>query len=417
MEKRIIIFFVALASASFFELIFVSSSIITASHFALFGLMFFLIFYHFTYDKTPRLPRYFGKEISLLLIAVVLSMFGASFFHGQSLMATALAQKAIYFYLLYYLLSYLKIHPDEMIRLFFVLGCMFIGIYLIQFILYPKMILSSKVLEERGTIRIYLTGGGFAFFLYFLSLSRFFQTKHIKYILLILANIVVFILIGSRQLIATVMAVTLAYLIISKTVKSKLLIGMLGAMFMVSVYLIFQDIFASMFEVSQDQKGDGMENVRLRAAIFFLYEFFPNTFSYIIGNGAWNPHSEYGSRIIYYMQYFGYFQADIGMIGEYSKYGLLFVLVEIFIYIRVIIMKLPAHLYYIKYMFAANFLMAFTGSGGFSEAANVVNICLVLYLIDAYKTIELHTESKKAIQNEEIIQMKEESLIAEPQLN
>ncbi|NJK95453.1 MAG: hypothetical protein HC905_11580, partial [Bacteroidales bacterium] len=98
-----------------------------------------------------------------------------------------------------------------------------------------------------------------------------------------------------------------------------------------------------------------------------MNDFFPNTLSYIIGNGAANPYSEYGSRVIFYMQYFGYFQADIGMIGDYSKYGIFFVLTGLFLIFRIITMRMPAEISFVKYMFAGTLLMSFTGSGFFSE--------------------------------------------------
>ncbi|NJO90890.1 MAG: hypothetical protein HC831_19450 [Chloroflexia bacterium] len=160
------------------------------------------------------------------------------------------------------------------------------------------------------------------------------------------------------------------------------------ALSVIPLLFAFQEVITSMFEVSVMQSEEAEDNVRLKAARFFMVDFFPNSFSYITGNGAPGNNSEYGRQIRYYMENYGFFQSDIGMIGEYSMYGILFLLAEMTILIKTLFIKLPDDIKFVRYIFIGVLMMSFTGGGGFSEAENVVNICLLLYLIDAYKTID-----------------------------
>lgn len=400
MTRKALVVLIILSALSFFDIIIFKNAIITLAQFASTGIILFLLLYHFTYDNGFRMKMLFKTEITLLLISVALSMFGARMFHGQSFLQTAQAQSQLYFFFLYFFLSYLKIHPEDIIRLFFFIGFVFMGVYFAQFFLYPTKIVSSSIMEERGTLRMAIPGGGFSFFMYFMSLSLFFRTKKIKYILLLLALLTVFILMGSRQLIAVLVGTTMAFILINKEVKSKFIIIAVAAILMVSIYMAFEQVFSSLFELSKSQGETYEDNVRLKAAQFFLFNFSPNTLAQIIGNGAANPHSGYGSQVIYYMQNFGYFQADIGILGEYTKYGLLYTLAELFIIFKVIFMKLPPIISFIRFMWMGKLLMGFTGGGVFSEAPNIVEICLVLYIIDAYKTIEfknLRNETAKPV--------------------
>ncbi|NJK95454.1 MAG: hypothetical protein HC905_11585 [Bacteroidales bacterium] len=207
--------------------------------------------YHFIYDKNIRLSRNFNTEINIIIVSVLFSMFGASLFHGQTFFQTAIAQKAIYFFAFYFLLSYIKIHPEELINLMVIFGIAYALVYIAQFIVFPKQLVSSKILEERGTLRIYMAGGEYSYFAYFFALYKFAKTHKVYYIFLMLLFLSIFIMLGSRQLIATIFGITMLFFLLSKQVKSKFAIGLLGFGLLVSVYFQFQEVFNSMFEVSQ----------------------------------------------------------------------------------------------------------------------------------------------------------------------
>lgn len=388
MLKKVLLSIIILTSLSFFFLKFLPNGVIVLSQFAAVGLIFLIILLNSIYDKSKNLNYHYKIEINLLLVSVLISMFGASIFHSQDFLATSIAQKATYFLLVYFALHALKIHPNDIIKIMLAFSILYVAVYLIQFIIYPIRIISSTIMVERGTIRIFLSGGGYAYFIYFFALSRYFVTKNPKYIFLALVMLSIFVLMGSRQLLGSVVFLTFMFVVFTKQVKSKIGIFFIVGLSIFPLYLAFQDVISSMFEVSVMQSQETEQNVRLRAVKFFMIDFFPNKFSYLIGNGAAGNSSEYGRQIQYYMQNFGFYQSDIGMIGEYSMYGILFILAEFTILIKSIFIKLPPSISFVRYIFLGVLMMSFTGGGGFSESETIVNICIMLYLIDAYKTIE-----------------------------
>ena len=192
----------------------------------------------------------------------------------------------------------------------------------------------------------------------------------------------IFVLMGSRQAIAAIVLITLLFILQTKIVKSKVLLFLIIGMAFIPIFFLFQDIILAMFEVTQKQSQTIESNIRLKAAKFFLTDFFPNGWAYFTGNGA-SGSSLYGLRIFRYSNEYRYYQSDIGLIGDYTKYGFLFVLGVMIILYRVLIKKIPEKLMFIKYKFMAMILTLVTGAGP-GGAHSIVTNCLLLYLLDLY---------------------------------
>jgi hypothetical protein len=347
-------------------------------------IMLVFIILSIVYDDSYRFNKKFSIEISLVFVAVFLSMFGAYFFHGQGFTITFLTQRVMYMYLLYYLLHVLKPKPEDFISLFVTLGIIYAFVYIIQTVIYPKKIVDVRIFTERGTLRIFISGIGYAFLAYLVSVTKFIRTYNWKYFFIALLMLTVFILLGTRQLIGATGLITILIVLFSKKVKSRPLTIFIMALGAVPAYFLFKDIFIALIELSQKQAGSSEENIRVRAAMFFLFEFFPNKLSYIIGNGAASNNSAYGLRVTHYKEAFGFFQSDIGIIGEYTKYGILIVITQLIIYGRILFLRLPIHLEFLKFQIMVTVLTMFTGAGSFTTADNIVIICIILYMIDVH---------------------------------
>ncbi len=385
MLNRIILYLIILSSLSFFTLTAIPENVIKL--FELLGpvIMAFFLILHSIYDTSAKFKKNFQIEIVLIFFAVFLSMFGAKYFHLQGFKITLISQRFMYFFLFYFFLHAIKIQPKELIQLIFIFGLAYSFLYLVQTALYPTPLTTSDMFPARGTIRIFIPGSVYLILAYLFSYIQFLNTLKIKFILICLLGIVIFILLGTRQVIAVMALLTIIATLNSKYAASKFVGIMLIVLTVIPAYFLFQDIIFSLIEVSQKQAGNIEQNVRVKAAIFFLFEFFPNKLAYLIGNGVPSAHSIYGIRIDEYKSAFGFFQSDIGLIGEFSKFGLLFVIAELLVLFRILFMKLHEHLYFIKLFVIGVMLTLFTGKGVFGAADNIVIICLLLYLIDVYK--------------------------------
>jgi hypothetical protein len=370
---------------SFFRLIFIPEIVIKALEFVVPAIILFFVILIKVYDKTPRFNKNFNTEIVLVLVAVFISMFGAYYFHKQNFGITFMAQRFIYFFIFYYLLHALKPHPDELIRMMIYTGIIYAVFYLIQTVVFPLVLTTGEVFMDRGTLRIFVPGTGFLVIAYFWSLSKFLQTYHMRYFAIIALAILIFILLGTRVVLASIALATLLNILLSKRITSKVMAGFLILLCIIPAYFLFVDIFNAMFSVSENQLSNMDQNIRVKAAVFFLFEFFPNKLSYIIGNGVPSSHSLYGIKINQYKEAFGFFQSDIGIIGDYTKFGILFVAVEIVVLIRLIFIRLPEKILFLRYNFIATFLTMFTGLGIFCIQDAIVLVCLTFYIIDVYK--------------------------------
>jgi hypothetical protein len=383
MFKYIVIIIIILSSLLFFNLVFIPLIVIKLMEFIVPVSMLFLLLIYEIYDTSSRFKHRFNFEIRLIFCAVVLSMFGAYYFHKQDFGITVMTQRFIYFLVLYSLLHVLKPKPEELIRIILYIGFIFAVLYLLQTLIYPAKLYNGIMILDRGTLRIFMRGSGFLFLTYLIGLSQFIKTYNVKYLFLCVLAIVIFVLLGTRQVIAPAAFVTILSVLLSKKVKSKAVTIILLIGISLPVYFMFQDIFMAMFNVSHKEATHFSSNDRYRAAIFFLFDFFPNKLSYIIGNGVPSDLSPYGIQVKSFNEVLGYYQSDIGIIGDYATFGILLVIAQISIYTRVLLMKLPGELDFIKYNFIVLFLTIFISDGAFSYSENIVIICILLYLIDS----------------------------------
>jgi hypothetical protein len=308
-------------------------------------------------------------------------MFGAYYFHKQSFAITAITQRFIYFLLFYSLLHVLKPKPKELINIILYIGIIFAVLYLIQSLIYPVKLYSGIMRLDRGTLRIAMEGSGFLFLAYLIGLTQFIKTYDIKYLLICILTIVIFILLGTRQIIAPAALVTILAVLFSKKIKSKPITIILLIFIVLPVYFLFKDIFGAMIELTQHEAINFHENSRFKAAIFFLTDFFPNRLSYFIGNGVPSDLSPYGIQVNAFNKLFGFYQSDIGIIGDYSKFGILFVIAQISIYVRITLTRLPGNLEFVKLNIIASLVTILIGSS-FNSADYILIVCISLYLVD-----------------------------------
>ena len=393
--NEIILSFIILASLRFYDIILIPDKFNKILEMGAIALMLGINVIYSVYSNPSRIKKGFSIEIWIMLIAVVISMFGAYYFHKQSFGITFITQRSVYFFLIYFTLFHLRPSSHYVEKIILSLGVVYCLLYILQFFAYPYKFINSNVFMDRGTIRIFMPGSGYMFITYFIGLAKYFSTKKVKYLFISFLAMIIVVLLGTRQLLASVVLLSFLYILFSKRIKSKLAIFFLIAACSVPVFFLFQDIFLAMLKVTTNQQNNISGNIRVRAATFFLFEFFPNKLSYIIGNGAPSTNSPYGLKIQYFSKALGFYQSDIGIIGEYTKYGILFATAELIILGRIIFMKLSENIVYIKYYMLSALLTIFVGAGTFGNSPQIVTACLLFYMIDVNKYIHQQTILKQ----------------------
>ena len=382
MLKKSIVVFIILCSLELYNLTFIPESLTKAL--GLLGALVIigLLIINVIYNERISFKLNFKYEIIILLVAVFISMFMAKIFHGQSIPTTLLVQRYMYYLLFYFLLAYLRLDQYELMRIIIYFAIAYFFIYLIQYAIYPSRIFRGRASLDRGTIRIFLDGYVYLISALFIGLFQFYNFNKIKYIIVSGMAVIILVLQGTRQSMAAAGLLIIISVIFSKQAKSKFLYMFLLLLGGISIFIIFQDIFMNLLEVTQHEQNQSTDNVRVRAATFFLTVFMPDKLTYFLGNGASSSNEEYGQLMEMYADVYGFYRSDIGLIGTYVTFGPLFIIGELAIYFKVFRKRLPESISFVKYVFVFQFFKILTGSDPFGGMSGIVSYMILLYLID-----------------------------------
>ena len=392
MIKKILIFLILFGSAYFFNLIFLPTNLIFLAQFVITAMMLAIIVVKEVYGGIVTIEHNFKHPIFLILTGVFLSMIIAQAYHYQGYLLTLWAQRYMYFYFFYFFLHILRPEIKDLEKIILTLGTVYALSILVQFAFYPTIIFDVRQDVDRGTIRIFIPGSSFMRLALFYFLHRFYQKNQIRDIFPVILFLSILILQATRYGLSATVLVILFSLVFSKTIRSRYLIFFIVLLSVIPLYFIFQDIFTGLIELSERQSQNFENDIRIRAATFFLTDFFPNKLSYVFGNGQDHMRSIYGLRVYAYKVYRGFHQADIGLIGDFSKFGLFFVIGVVWLMLKALKAPLKSEFTYIKY-YILNAALVMPVATVFANPFSIALWCVMLYMID-YNINELKQENK-----------------------
>ena len=396
MLKKIYISLIVLCGLRLYELM-ILQDYTKISHLMGIGIIFILIIVYGVYDSSQKFKPNFTIFIIIILISLPASMYIANTVYDQSIQLSLVGERDMFYYFAYFAVHAIKAKPKDIERIFLYFGFIFIIFYFIQMIVYPHELFNVSIFKDRGTLRVFLPGITYMVVGFFYTLQNFLEKNQVKYLVFNFLSLSIMILIGSRSLLLVVLLVTIINLLISKRIKSKILIYILSAFGAVILLIMFKNIFVQMLEVTQHTRKTGLENIRIRAIGFYFTTMFPNGLSYIFGNGVASGESELASRMFLYSSKYGYYISDIGIIGNYINYGAFFVIGVIGMLWKIFKTKIEPSFNHLKYFFLVVLLTLPTG-GGFSASELIVVVCLSLYILDVSTFFNKKTEIKsKAI--------------------
>lgn len=381
MIKKIVVFLILFSSAYFFNLIFLPTNLIFLAQFVITAMMLAIIVVKEVYGGIVTIEPNFKHPIFLILTGVFLSMIIAQAYHHQSYLLTLWAQRYMYFYFFYFFLHILRPEIKDLERIIITLGFLYAISIFVQFAVHPTIIFDVRQDVDRGTIRIFIPGSSFMRLALFYFLHRFYQKNQIRDIFPVILFLSILILQGTRYGLSATVLVIFFSLVFSKTISSRYLIFFIVLLSVIPLYFIFQDIFVGLIELSERQSQNFESDIRIRAATFFLTDFFPNKLSYIFGNGQDHMRSIYGLRVHAYKIYRGFHQADIGLIGDFSKFGLFFVIGVVWLVLKAFFTPVKSEYTYIKY-YILNAALVLPVATVFANPFSIALWCVMLYILD-----------------------------------
>ncbi len=351
------------------------------SEFAAIAVIILFLLIKQTYYSEKEAPKNFVLPISLFIISMLLSTIVTKFYHNQSYLLSVWISRGVFFYFLYFLLHALKFEKRQLEKIIINLGLITIGLYYVQTILYPLQLFDVRMSIDRGTLRLFIPSMGFTLLAYFYYLNKFFKDNKPIDIIIALLCYSIFILQATRQLIASLALLTIINLFRSRQVKSRFFLVLFILIGMVAMFFIFFELFMEMFAVSHEQtSGSDTESIRVMAARYFLTEFFPSDLAYILGNGEGHQASPYGMKLLGLQLIQGYYLSDIGLVGDYVRYGAIFVLAAFIMLYRLLTIRVAPDYEYLRYYVYLKLFTIVTGKGIFGVPDLV--IILVAFMFD-----------------------------------
>jgi hypothetical protein len=340
-----------------------------------------MIILYAVYSDKSKIRHHFSTAILLMILSLLTSMVTAYFVREQSFIQTMFAQRALYYYLLYFLLHQIRIEVKDIEKMIIFFALIYIGLHYLQTVSYPTVLFDGSIFAERGTIRVYLPGAHYISIAFYLYLQRFLRSNRMKYILFMFLIVSVFILRAGRQPLAILVLTTILFVLFDRKVKSRFLLILLGVAGAFSLFLIFQGIFQEILLTSRRDVTMGDDYIRLRSARYYLTDFFESTIAYITGNGMYHDHSAYGMLMKKNNTIYHYHIGDIGLLGNYVIYGPFFILGVIIICVKALKTKIESEYTYVKYFFLAVIISLIAG-GAFANSDFICLIVMLMYVMD-----------------------------------
>jgi len=345
------------------------------------------------YYSEKEAPKNFIFPISLFIISMFLSTIVTNFYHNQSYALSIWISRGIFFYFLYFLLHAFKFEKEQLEKIIINLGLITIGLYYMQTVLYPAQFFDVRMSIDRGTLRLFLPTMGLTILAYFYYLNKFYKNNNPIDIIIALLCFSIFILQATRQLIASLALLTIINLFRSRQVKSRFFLVLFIFIGMVAMFFIFFELFMEMFAVSHEQTGGETESIRVRAMRFYIHELPPADLAYILGNGEGHQASPYGMRLLGVQLIKGYFLSDIGIVGDYFRYGVIFIIAAIIMLVKLLTIKVAPAYEYLRYFVYLQLFTLFTSKGIFGVPD--LTIILIAYLFDlGHKQYKLDKQVK-----------------------
>ena len=240
--------------------------------------------------------------------------------------------RLLYPLFIYFILKKYSVNDLVLLKIISFVSFVWVMLELFQQITYPPYVwFSGRYLAYEGNIeqrlgmwRFYIWGVDFVMIAFSYWLYSIKENKNKTTIINILMTIIFTIGLlcyGSRKHIYVTLIICFLFLIKGFGQKKWLLV----ILFFLSSYFLYENFYTEWLELNEkaaNVQGEGEDFIRFIAAKYFIFDFSDSPLYPIFGAGLHAGNSKL-SNIIENLTQIGYYQADVGIIGYYSKFGLL----------------------------------------------------------------------------------------------
>ncbi len=353
------------------------------------------------YNKIHSKRLLFKYNVHFFLWLPFLSAYGALLYHHQSIGLSLLVLRTNFFWLLYFVLHIFNIPKKKIINLMIFIGSVWIFLTVIQQFTYPHYYFYSRddndqSIYRAGVYRYMVVGHQYGDFILFYFFYKFLTTRKITNLIFVFLGLLGLYFYGTRQFaLSAVICMGFAAFLVSGMNRIYMMAFLCVAA--VVVFIFRDQLFGQYVELTEEQLKYG-DDIRMLSANFFLTEYWPSRLARLIGNGAAYAASLYGKEVVHINLYMHFYRSDVGIIGAYNQFGILYALNILWANIRGLTGRyFNSENNYLR-LFFLNALLLMVLSEYYSNPTVIPFYCFIFYLVD--KSLEEKNPDSKDTQTQ-----------------
>ena len=305
-------------------------------------------------------PHIFTKDegfivpVQLIVGAVFLSIFIATFSRGQSLIDSTIGCIPMLVWSVFYYLRHINYSIVKLEKIILGYGLLYLVLYFFQFT-HPSnnYFIDLDVLDDsRGILRIVFPGRGIFYLTTFIAINKLTTSRENKWFWGFLAfmGIVVTFMQVTRQFIFGALLMYTIHFLKDFSFSKKVIVATVLATLVVYALQSDNSIVVGLKDTQEQTQSSGSDYVRIQAATFFLTDYSASAFNRFFGNGVpYGSGSPYLKFYGYYIESYGYWLSDVGLVAIYAMFGIVAVLGYLLIWVKSFRYNVPKEFQYLKY--------------------------------------------------------------------
>lgn len=275
------------------------------------------------YKRKICSSRIINKFVLLYAIAVVASFVVALSDRDQGLLQSFISTRSLWWLVFGYYLIAANVTLNDLHKGLVIFSIPYLMLVFFSYT-HPELTnqLRGAEIDIENTRWVHMfTGIQFIVLLFYMEMDALSVSRRIGVVRLTYAFVVFFglMLTGNRSTILAVIVITIGFILSTnaKKTKSRLSIAAIGVVALMIAYGgltgIIETIFADLSNTQYNRVG---------SFDFFVNHFSVSPYGYILGNGFATMTSRFGVYVNDLKEY-GIYQSDLGLIGQWSMFGLI----------------------------------------------------------------------------------------------
>ena len=351
-------------------------------------IILFLIIYTLSHKyKIKQNQLHFASYIKFLILIPIISLIPSYIIYNQNPIESMKALFPNFLWLFYYFCHITKPKENEIIRILLCASLCIVCIQIVQQFVSPSFGISYNQSGEvytdirNGIYRYRVVFSGlFTLIILYYYWELLKRERNIRILFITILMLTSTYLSLTRQLIFISILIIILSTFINKKTNKKRVTGVIFLLILTIILSIYSDqLFGDLINMTVEQSTE--EDVRVVASNYYFNRLIEQPITFLLGNGTPAGNSTYQTLTTYEMEELGFYTSDVGFIGVWYKYGIIYTIIYYIITYKIFIKyrkKINTYLlmFYCTYFFLSIMIYPF-----YSNISFIIWSC-IFYLTD-----------------------------------